>query len=113
MAKRKNDLRLYADELGKGLLGELDYNLEARNATEFMVGTSFYLQYLTLLLELCLRRALKNIFRILAVLFNASLHLTALMHLYITYPSPSVFCHYSFFLFLSHWSFFKIFYFIF
>ncbi|KAA0034730.1 AarF domain kinase [Cucumis melo var. makuwa] len=36
MAKRKNDLRLYADELGKGLLGELDYNLEARNATEFM-----------------------------------------------------------------------------
>ncbi|XP_022986787.1 uncharacterized protein LOC111484434 [Cucurbita maxima] len=35
IAKRKSDLRLYADELGKGLLGELDYNLEATNATEF------------------------------------------------------------------------------
>lgn len=36
IAKRKNDLRLYADELGKGLIGELDYNLEASNALEFM-----------------------------------------------------------------------------
>ncbi|XP_038893449.1 uncharacterized protein sll0005 [Benincasa hispida] len=36
LAKRKSDLRLYADELGKGLLGELDYNLEATNATEFL-----------------------------------------------------------------------------
>lgn len=36
IAKRKSDLRLYADELGKGLLGELDYNLEARNAAEFL-----------------------------------------------------------------------------
>ncbi|KAG8390638.1 hypothetical protein BUALT_Bualt01G0104300 [Buddleja alternifolia] len=36
IAKRKNDLRLYADELGKGLIGELDYNLEAANALEFM-----------------------------------------------------------------------------
>ncbi|CAA0825305.1 Protein kinase superfamily protein [Striga hermonthica] len=36
VAKRKNDLRLYADELGKGLVGELDYNLEAANALEFM-----------------------------------------------------------------------------
>ncbi|XP_022864649.1 uncharacterized protein LOC111384582 isoform X1 [Olea europaea var. sylvestris] len=34
--KRKNDLQLYADELGKGLVGELDYNLEAANAIEFM-----------------------------------------------------------------------------
>lgn len=34
--KRKSDLRLYADELGKGLVGELDYNLEAANAIEFM-----------------------------------------------------------------------------
>ncbi|KAI3705549.1 hypothetical protein L1987_75788 [Smallanthus sonchifolius] len=36
VAKRKNDLRLYADELGKGLVGELDYTLEAANAVEFM-----------------------------------------------------------------------------
>ncbi|KAL3650029.1 hypothetical protein CASFOL_006432 [Castilleja foliolosa] len=36
IAKRKNDLRPYADELGKGLTGELDYNLEADNALEFM-----------------------------------------------------------------------------
>ncbi|XP_075502798.1 uncharacterized protein LOC142540491 isoform X2 [Primulina tabacum] len=36
IAKRKSDPRLYADELGKGLLGELDYNLEAANALEFM-----------------------------------------------------------------------------
>ncbi|KAL2526449.1 Protein kinase superfamily protein [Abeliophyllum distichum] len=34
--KRKSDLRLYADELGKGLVGELDYNLEAANTSEFM-----------------------------------------------------------------------------
>ncbi|KAL2549512.1 Protein kinase superfamily protein [Forsythia ovata] len=34
--KRKSDLRLYADELGKGLVGELDYNLEAANVSEFM-----------------------------------------------------------------------------
>lgn len=37
IAKRKSDLRLYADELGKGLVGELDYTLEAANAEEFMV----------------------------------------------------------------------------
>lgn len=36
IAKRKNDIRLYADELGKGFIGELDYNLEAANALEFM-----------------------------------------------------------------------------
>ncbi|KAK3422333.1 hypothetical protein EUGRSUZ_G02820 [Eucalyptus grandis] len=35
IAKRKSDLRLYADELGKGLVGELDYTLEASNAAEF------------------------------------------------------------------------------
>ncbi|XP_011084352.1 uncharacterized protein LOC105166623 [Sesamum indicum] len=35
IAKRQNDLRVYADELGKGLIGELDYNLEAANALEF------------------------------------------------------------------------------
>lgn len=37
IAKRKNDIRLYVDELGKGFIGELDYNLEAANALEFMV----------------------------------------------------------------------------
>nr|GMD11813.1 Kinase superfamily protein isoform 1 [Ipomoea batatas] len=37
IARRKNDFRLYADELGKGLAGELDYTLEAANASEFMV----------------------------------------------------------------------------
>ncbi|KAL8166598.1 hypothetical protein V2J09_008097 [Rumex salicifolius] len=35
VAKRENDPRLYADELGKGLIGELDYRLEAANATQF------------------------------------------------------------------------------
>ncbi|KAE8711965.1 TMEM115 protein [Hibiscus syriacus] len=36
IAKRKSDPRLYADELGKGLVGELDYTLEASNASEFL-----------------------------------------------------------------------------
>ncbi|XP_076936888.1 protein ACTIVITY OF BC1 COMPLEX KINASE 3, chloroplastic-like [Bidens hawaiensis] len=40
--KRKNDLRLYADELGKGLVGELDYTLEAANAVEFMEAHSAF-----------------------------------------------------------------------
>ncbi|KAL8090451.1 hypothetical protein AgCh_039782 [Apium graveolens] len=38
VAKRKSELSLYADELGKGLVGELDYTLEATNASEFMVN---------------------------------------------------------------------------
>ncbi|KDO48429.1 hypothetical protein CISIN_1g0041461mg, partial [Citrus sinensis] len=40
IAKRKSDLRLYADELGKGLVGELDYTLEAANASEFQESHS-------------------------------------------------------------------------
>ncbi|KAI4351279.1 hypothetical protein L6164_005655 [Bauhinia variegata] len=36
IAKRKSDPRLYADELGRGFLGELDYTLEAANASKFM-----------------------------------------------------------------------------
>ncbi|KAK9158321.1 hypothetical protein Scep_004895 [Stephania cephalantha] len=40
--KRKSDPRLYADELGKGLLGELDYRLEATNATEFQEAHASY-----------------------------------------------------------------------
>ncbi|KAJ0046307.1 hypothetical protein Pint_06067 [Pistacia integerrima] len=42
IAKRKSDLRLYADELGKGLVGELDYTLEAENASEFQVAHSSF-----------------------------------------------------------------------
>lgn len=37
IAKRKSDPRLYADELGKGFVGELDYTLEAANALKFRV----------------------------------------------------------------------------
>ncbi|OIW12615.1 hypothetical protein TanjilG_04779 [Lupinus angustifolius] len=36
IAKRKSDPCLYADELGKGFVAELDYNLEAANALKFM-----------------------------------------------------------------------------
>lgn len=39
IAKRKSDLSLYADELGKGLVGELDYTLEAANAAKFSYCT--------------------------------------------------------------------------
>ncbi|XP_030451070.1 uncharacterized protein LOC115673125 [Syzygium oleosum] len=42
IAKRKSDLRLYADELGKGLVGELDYTLEASNATKFLETHSHF-----------------------------------------------------------------------
>ncbi|XP_021757383.1 uncharacterized protein LOC110722422 [Chenopodium quinoa] len=42
IAKRKNDIRLYADELGKGLMGELDYTLEAANASRFLEAHSSY-----------------------------------------------------------------------
>ncbi|VVB17474.1 unnamed protein product [Arabis nemorensis] len=35
IVKRENDIRVYADELGKGLAGELDFTLEAANASEF------------------------------------------------------------------------------
>lgn len=42
IAKRKGDLRLYADELGKGLVGELDYTLEASNAAEFLETHSHF-----------------------------------------------------------------------
>ncbi|KAJ9175588.1 hypothetical protein P3X46_014130 [Hevea brasiliensis] len=42
IAKRKSDLRLYADELGKGLVGELDYCLEAANASKFLDAHSSF-----------------------------------------------------------------------
>lgn len=46
IAKRKNDLRLYADELGKGLVGELDYSIEAANASKFLdAHSSFSFMY--------------------------------------------------------------------
>ncbi|XP_027367938.1 uncharacterized protein LOC113873812 [Abrus precatorius] len=42
IGKRKSDPRLYADELGRGFVGELDYTLEAANASKFMeVHSSF------------------------------------------------------------------------
>ncbi|XP_073012032.1 uncharacterized protein [Typha latifolia] len=42
VAKRKSDLALYADELGKGFVGELDYTIEAANASEFLEAHSRY-----------------------------------------------------------------------
>ncbi|XP_068652575.1 uncharacterized protein [Aristolochia californica] len=36
VAKRRSNLSLYADELGKGFTGELDYTIEAANASEFL-----------------------------------------------------------------------------
>ncbi|GMH11273.1 hypothetical protein Nepgr_013114 [Nepenthes gracilis] len=42
LANRRSDPRLYADELGKGLMGELDYRLEAENASEFLEAHSPY-----------------------------------------------------------------------
>uniref|UniRef100_A0A803N621 Protein kinase domain-containing protein n=2 Tax=Chenopodium quinoa TaxID=63459 RepID=A0A803N621_CHEQI len=42
IAERKNDIRLYADELGKGLMGELDYRLEAANASRFLEAHSSF-----------------------------------------------------------------------
>ncbi|KAF9674863.1 hypothetical protein SADUNF_Sadunf10G0171200 [Salix dunnii] len=46
IAKRKSDLCLYADELGKGLVGELDYSIEAANASKFLdAHSSFSFMY--------------------------------------------------------------------
>ncbi|XP_015689552.2 protein ACTIVITY OF BC1 COMPLEX KINASE 3, chloroplastic [Oryza brachyantha] len=42
IAKRKSNIALYADELGKGFVGELDYNIEAANATKFLEFHSRY-----------------------------------------------------------------------
>lgn len=42
VAKRKSNLGLYADELGKGFVGELDYTVEAANASEFLETHSQY-----------------------------------------------------------------------
>ncbi|KAJ0963777.1 hypothetical protein J5N97_028899 [Dioscorea zingiberensis] len=42
VARRKSDICLYADELGKGLVGELDYTLEAANASKFLEAHSHY-----------------------------------------------------------------------
>lgn len=46
VAKRKSNIALYADELGKGFVGELDYNIEAANATKFLVLCSCLLPIL-------------------------------------------------------------------
>ncbi|KAK8463440.1 hypothetical protein SEVIR_1G364500v4 [Setaria viridis] len=37
VANRRSNISLYADELGRGFVGELDYNIEAANATKFLV----------------------------------------------------------------------------
>jgi aarF domain-containing kinase len=37
VAKRRSNISLYADELGRGFVGELDYNIEAANASKFLV----------------------------------------------------------------------------
>lgn len=42
IAKRRSNISLYADELGRGFVGELDYNIEAANATKFMEVHSRY-----------------------------------------------------------------------
>ncbi|KAJ4776317.1 Protein kinase superfamily protein [Rhynchospora pubera] len=42
VAKRRNDIALYADEFGKGFVGELDYTLEASNASIFLEAHSQY-----------------------------------------------------------------------
>ncbi|KAL5208797.1 hypothetical protein ABZP36_033232 [Zizania latifolia] len=42
VAKRKSNIALYADELGKGFVGELDYNIEAANVTKFLEFHSRY-----------------------------------------------------------------------
>ncbi|KAL6591460.1 hypothetical protein ACP70R_049963 [Stipagrostis hirtigluma subsp. patula] len=42
VAKRRSNISLYADELGKGFVSELDYNIEAANATKFLEYHSRY-----------------------------------------------------------------------
>ncbi|RYQ99109.1 hypothetical protein Ahy_B07g086976 [Arachis hypogaea] len=46
IAKRKSDPRLYADELGKGFVGELDYTLEAANASKFLVMNDIHINWI-------------------------------------------------------------------
>ncbi|KAM0826765.1 hypothetical protein ACQ4PT_068652 [Festuca glaucescens] len=42
VAKRRSNISLYADELGRGFVDELDYNIEAANATKFLETHSRY-----------------------------------------------------------------------
>ncbi|VAI51081.1 unnamed protein product [Triticum turgidum subsp. durum] len=42
VAKRRSNISLYADELGRGFVDELDYNIEADNATKFLDTHSNY-----------------------------------------------------------------------
>lgn len=42
VAKRRSNISLYADELGRGFVDELDYNIEASNATKFLDTHSKY-----------------------------------------------------------------------
>jgi hypothetical protein len=47
MVAKRSNIALYADELGKGFVGELDYTLEASNASIFLVSN------ITLELSVC------------------------------------------------------------
>ncbi|KAK7279667.1 hypothetical protein RJT34_24723 [Clitoria ternatea] len=60
IAKRKSDPRLYADELGKGFVGELDYTLEAANASKFLeIHSSFTFMHVPKVFpHLCRKRVL-------------------------------------------------------
>nr|CAB3451416.1 unnamed protein product [Digitaria exilis] len=42
IANRRSNISLYADELGRGFVGELDYNIEAANANKFLEVHSRY-----------------------------------------------------------------------
>ncbi|KAJ3672129.1 hypothetical protein LUZ60_006850 [Juncus effusus] len=40
--KRRSNISLYADEIGKGLIGELDYTIEASNSSKFLEAHKRY-----------------------------------------------------------------------
>lgn len=85
IAKRENDIRLYADELGKGLAGELDFTLEAANASEFRVpGIKFFLFVLikhVVKSQIFMRSASSDI-KVAFVSFNFDAHYLS-MHAYL------------------------------
>ncbi|KAH7298044.1 hypothetical protein KP509_25G025000 [Ceratopteris richardii] len=60
VAKRRSDLKLYADELGQGFFGELDYLQEADNALEFKEAHSklSFIEVPEVLRQLSTRRVL-------------------------------------------------------
>ncbi|KAJ7559302.1 hypothetical protein O6H91_04G078600 [Diphasiastrum complanatum] len=61
LAKINSDLSIFADEVGRGLYGELDYTLEASNASEFAAALSSKLDFVVVpraILHLTTRRVL-------------------------------------------------------